>query len=274
MNGPEIDGPKNSVREALAEVCGGCSFDVAVSLHGRGQSTDVHGERRMPSASLIKIPVALAVCSAIGNGSIRLADRLPVEQNSLFGGTGVLADLSSVREVTTPDLIRLMIAASDNSATNILINMIGFDSVNRWCRDNGLGKTELNRLMMDLEAMNSGTENYTSANDMVRCMRHILPAIGQQDPSDPISVTWHAMLRQQHRNGLPGGQFETEELLVGNKTGSYDRYEHDAAIYSAGKGAVAVAVMTHGAPSKSAAFGLLGQIGAVVRNFSDGKENR
>ena len=56
------------------------------------------------------------------------------------------------RDVKKLDLATMMVAVSDNAATNILIDRVGMDSVNAWLASLGLKETRLRRKMLDLAA--------------------------------------------------------------------------------------------------------------------------
>lgn len=70
------------------------------------------------------------------------------------------------RGFTLEKLLELMITKSDNTATNIIIDMIGVEAVNRYLVMNGYKDTQLKRKMMDMTAIREGCENYTSASDL------------------------------------------------------------------------------------------------------------
>ena len=60
----------------------------------------------------------------------------------------------------------LMITESDNTATNILIDKLGLENINSYIEIQGYKDTQLNRKMMDVNAIDKGIENYTSAQDL------------------------------------------------------------------------------------------------------------
>ena len=62
---------------------------------------------------------------------------------------------------------------SDNTATNELISLVGFEKINECAKNLGLKKTVLNRYMMDETAVKQGSDNYTCASDVVKCLKEI-----------------------------------------------------------------------------------------------------
>ncbi|WP_255222755.1 serine hydrolase, partial [Shouchella clausii] len=61
----------------------------------------------------------------------------------------------------------LMIIVSDNTATNLIIELLGIEKINQLFKDLGFNNTSLNRKMMDFEALKNGIDNTTTARDMV-----------------------------------------------------------------------------------------------------------
>ena len=82
------------------------------------------------------------------------------------GGAGVLTHYADGSELSLDTLLRLMITESDNTATNIVIDLLGMESINDYIRRGGYADTVLQRKMMDMDAVFAGRENYTSAPDL------------------------------------------------------------------------------------------------------------
>lgn len=254
------------IGSALAEICQRYPFEIGISLSSKGESLEFGGSSQHPSASLIKLPIALTLCHEVDENRISLDERMPIDTGLRCGGTGVLEELTSIEEIAISDLMRLMISASDNMATNMLIGRLSPQTINDWCQESGLLATELNRLMMDIEAIEAGIENRSSADDMVRCLEQLRRA--RNSPAS--EVAWQAMVRQQHRLGLPNGEYSSDEVLIGNKTGSFAALEHDVALFSTQSSALAIAVLTSGAQDKATAFSALGELGRIARRVAAG----
>ena len=73
-----------------------------------------------------------------------------------------------VRKYLFRTLVFHMIVESDNTCTNMLIDLLGFDAVNEEIQRQGMEHTQLRRKMMDFEAARQGKENVTSPGDMGR----------------------------------------------------------------------------------------------------------
>jgi beta-lactamase class A len=75
--------------------------------------------------------------------------------------------------LTNRDLATIMVAVSDNSATNVLIDRVGMDNVVRLTQSLGLAHTQLRRKMMDLQAAAQGRENISTPREMMKLLEQL-----------------------------------------------------------------------------------------------------
>jgi beta-lactamase class A len=66
-----------------------------------------------------------------------------------------------------------MVAVSDNSATNVLIDRVGMENVNQLLDSLSLTHTRLRRKMMDLKAASEGRENISTPREMMTLLEQI-----------------------------------------------------------------------------------------------------
>ena len=126
-----------------------------------------------PSASIIKVPILLAVLHYVQN-QFSLTDVVEISpENKVDFSVITEQDLTSC---TIYELLLWMIITSDNSATNELIDLLGFEKLNHYFKKIGLAHTNLERKMMDFEKINLGYDNVTTARDMA----HLFSLIYQQ----------------------------------------------------------------------------------------------
>jgi beta-lactamase class A len=218
-----------SLRESLEELTGEHAAVVVRSLAG-GDAVELRADHPFTAASLIKLPI---LATALDSG-LPLGARLPVRP--AVPGSGVLAYLADVEDMSVRDLLTLMIAVSDNTATNLLIDRIGMDQVNAWCARLGLTATVLARRMMDAEARERGQENRMSAADVASVLTRLA--------TSPFAVT--ALEAQQLNDRLPRHLPPAFRLV--HKTGELPGVRHDAGIVYPPSGApVVLAVLTEGA---------------------------
>jgi beta-lactamase class A len=133
-----------------------------------------------PQGSAIKIPILLELFRRADRNAALLGTRRPITEATRTGGSGVLQFFSDGgSELSNEDLAVLMITLSDNGATNMLIDALGMDSVNRTMTSLGLRRTKLQRRMITPASSMRGEENISTpaeaATVMARLWRCDLP---------------------------------------------------------------------------------------------------
>ena len=88
----------------------------------------------MPTASLIKTPILATLYRAVEDRKLRLDDRTVYREEHRSLGSGVLSKMSFGVEMTVRDAAMLMMTISDNSATNMCIDLVGLDAINALMR--------------------------------------------------------------------------------------------------------------------------------------------
>lgn len=191
-----------------------------------GTQMDIDGNERMVAASMIKLAIAASFLQYVEDDNISLHDTYVVKESDIVGGTGSLGGRGAGAETTYGELLELMIAESDNTAANILIDEMGMKMVNRRARELGLTSTELNRYMMDEEAIEKGTENYVSANDVARILE--LAYNGELVSAKASKTLLSALEKQKDKNGISEGL--PNKVVFAHKTGSLANAQHDGGI--------------------------------------------
>jgi hypothetical protein len=123
-----------------------------------GDTFAVNEHVPFPQASAIKIPVLMEVYKQAGEGKFKLSDENCITREEKAVGGGILSHLGdgTVR-MSIHDLCVLMIMVSDNTATNILIDLVGIENVNRTLESLGLRHTRLRRLFRLSQSTGHGT---------------------------------------------------------------------------------------------------------------------
>lgn len=170
---PEVNGSKDAkrtgeMRENVASIFEGkASYSLFFSCM-RGQKCDllIHESVSMRSASMIKVFILSYAMERVKDGALDLQESVRLRNEDKVGGSGVLMGYPTGTELSVLDLLRLMITESDNTATNLMIDRLGMDSINHYIAGQGYSETVLQRKMMDFEAAARGRENYTTARDL------------------------------------------------------------------------------------------------------------
>lgn len=118
---------------------------VALQRLGTAEAFYFNADTPMPTASLIKVAVMVAAYREVDAGRARLNDLVSLQEGDKVPGSGILTKHFSPG-VTLPlrDAIRLMIAYSDNTATNMVLDHIGIRTVNDTMTSMGFPNTLIN----------------------------------------------------------------------------------------------------------------------------------
>jgi beta-lactamase class A len=134
---------------------------------------DLNGTTTMSSASIIKVPVLVALLQEVDAGNIRLDEMLTMESSDIAEGSGDMQYQPPGTQYSVLETATKMIIISDNSATNMLIKRLGgISSLNQRFQTWGLTATAIRNPLPDLDG-----ENTTSPEDMAK----LLAAVTQGD---------------------------------------------------------------------------------------------
>jgi len=202
----------------------GCTAGCAIWNAQSGRMIASHREELVfKSASLIKTPIMLCALEDVEKGLLSLETKIPVLPGHCVGDEAhVIRDGT---DVPLSVLLEYMITESNNSATNVLIDLLGMEKVNAFSRRIGLCDTVLRRHMLDYEAARRGNENHTSAGDMLRLYTMLYRGEGLTpfmcETALPI------LLRQKDKELL---MFADPARRAAHKTGGLSDIAHDAGI--------------------------------------------
>lgn len=155
--------PNNKEHNSWGDLHFSPSESAYIYMNGESNTIQSH---RVRAASMIKVYILSYLFEKIDKGEISLQDVYVLKPSDKVGGSGVLYGYESGSVLSIDTIARLMITESDNTATNILIDKLGLENINSYIVTQGYKDTQLNRKMMDLEAIDKGIENYTSAHDL------------------------------------------------------------------------------------------------------------
>lgn len=244
---------QNEVTNMVANY--GDSVAVAVVPLDGSQGFSINGNKSFVSASMIKLLILADYMDAVDSNQINPMATYTLQSGDIVGGTGVLQSAGAGTTYSYDELVRDMIMYSDNTATNVIIDALGMDSINAKAQTLGLSSTNLQRKMMDTS---SGVENHISANNAAS----ILAGIANHTiASTTICQTAETDLQQQTdieglAQGLPSN------VLFGHKTGMLGSVRHDGGIVYAEKPYVIVVLTDIG--GGSSANSLMSQISSTV----------
>ena len=147
---------------------------VAIEDINTGSTFFLHENEVFAQASSIKIAVLADLYLQAQQGKLKLTDLYTVQTSDLVPDSDIMGGLTpGITRITLRDLATMMVAVSDNSATNVLIDRIGMENVNAMLDSLGLTHTRLRRKMMDLEAAKQGRENISTPREMMMLLEAI-----------------------------------------------------------------------------------------------------
>ena len=110
----------------LSSISGG-KVGVGIIHLESGRELFVNGSEPFPMASTFKVPIAVELLTRVQTGTVRLDSMITLRPTDLHPGSGTLTGLFNDPGVTLSvhNLLELMLLISDNSATDIMLNVAG-----------------------------------------------------------------------------------------------------------------------------------------------------
>ncbi|MDD5194995.1 MAG: class A beta-lactamase-related serine hydrolase [Candidatus Omnitrophica bacterium] len=230
---------KKQLRKELRTIGSNASF-VVKDLSLPSLKISHKENERYPAASLIKLPILAVAFQAAAERKVALSQDVVIRKRDITGGSGILKTKRLPFKLSLTELLEIMIANSDNTATNKVIDILGSGYINRKFRTLGLRHTTLRRKMMDFSGRKKGIENYTSTSDIVTLLERIYNNKLVDSKSSNLALSF---LRNQKVNDriplyLPGA------VDIAHKTGLERGVVHDAGIIYTPKGDYIICVLT------------------------------
>jgi beta-lactamase class A len=219
---------------------------VAILDLTSGQQLLIRPDEIFPQASSIKIAVLAelyhqAQQSAHGvSGKATLNDRYVVRAADIVADSSILGGLTpGVSSLTNRDLATIMVAVSDNSATNVLIDRVGMDNVRQLTESLGLAHTQLRRKMMDLQAAAQGRENISTPREMMELLEQLYRG---KLIAPPLLDDFFNVLATHKDSWIP--RELPADLKIANKPGELEGVRNDSGIVFLKNRPYVICVMT------------------------------
>lgn len=223
-------------------------------------------DERRTAASTIKLAVLVALFRAVDGGRLRLDETRRVGAGDKVAGSGVLKALGDGLELTLADLAYLMIAISDNTASNLVIDAVGMEGVNAAIEVLGLRGTRLGRKFYGRASRPGEPENVTTAADLATLLGAILA--GRVASAASCEEMLALLRKQQHVDRL--ARFLPPDVTYAGKSGTLPGLALDAGIFS-GPGAsepLIMVALAKGLPDPFAGDEPMGRLGlAALREW-------
>ena len=240
-------------------------MSVAVKDLTSGEEFLLHGDEIMPQASSIKVTVLANLYLQAQQGRLKLTDEYVVRKEDLVTGSDIMLGLTpGVTRLTLRDLATMMVAVSDNSATNVLIDRLGFDNVNGMLERLGLHGTRLRRKMMDLKAAGEGRENVSTAREMMTLLELVYRGkLLSKEMTDDFIKVLSTHKESSMLQGLP------DDVIAANKPGELEAVRNDSGIVLVRNRPYILCVMTTYLKDEKEGSAAIRRISALTFSYFD-----
>ncbi len=244
------DPPADSLAARLAPLAKAHKGKVAIAVKhlGNGDSYYLNADEPMPTASLIKLAVMIETYQQAAEGRVKLDDMVTLRQEDKVTGSGILTeDFSPGATFALRDAVRLMIAFSDNTATNLVLDRIGIAATAKRMEAWGYPNTKIHAKVFRGDTTSVFPERTkrfglgsTTAREMVGLLEglHAGKFVSPEACKEMLGHLKKCEDREKFTRFLP------PKAVVAHKTGSVGGIRTDAGILYTPAGPVAVCVLT------------------------------
>ena len=218
-------------------------------------------DKKYVSASIIKVPIMIEALSRVDLGEINLDDKFNIGDDNKVDFSVITEQ--DLKECTFEELIEWMIISSDNTATNVLIDILGLENINDRIKKLNMKNTLLERKMMDFKAIEYGRNNYTSLNDMLIAMEGLYRGVLI---SSEMSLKAIDILKNQRDNFMLK-RYIRDNVTLANKTGELDKLNNDVGIFYTKNHNYFIGIFVHDVKKNKDAYEIIGKISKEVYDY-------
>ena len=240
------------------------SADIAVLVKDLKEDKVIfkyNEDKKYVSASIIKVPIMIEALSRVDLGEINLDDKFNIGDDNKVDFSVITEQ--DLKECTFEELIEWMIISSDNTATNVLIYILGLENINDRIKKLNMKNTLLERKMMDFKAIEYGRNNYTSLNDMLIAMEGLYRGVLI---SSEMSLKAIDILKNQRDNFMLK-RYIRDNVTLANKTGELDKLNNDVGIFYTKNHNYFIGIFVHDVKKNKDAYEIIGKISKEVYDY-------
>lgn len=248
-----------SLDEKIRDIISRADIQAGVAIWHieSGARVEVNGDEPFPMASTFKIPILATACRQLTDGELSLETRVPLADEDKSLGSGILPYFEQDLEPTVRDLLTLMIIISDNTATDIMVDLLGGAAViEGYMRQLGLPEISFklnckellrylfppevadlpreeihkwaieNDVLRDGLAFSKGSENNVSSAEAMNRLLHMM--YDNLFPEDIRAVAFDILHKQQFNVRI--SRFLPLGAKVAHKTGTIGGIRNDCGI--------------------------------------------
>lgn len=234
------------------------AFPGNVTLYAKnlrtGSSFGIDGEKPVRTASTIKLAIMTECFAEAAEGKLKLWEPISLRASEKVSGSGILQELSDDISLPLRDVVDLMIVLSDNTATNLLLDRITGNAVNKRMAMLGLTQTRVMRKILgDGSKLKSEVSGVTEEGAKPENKKW---GIGRSSPLEMVSLLEklyrgelvnkasseemiEILKRQRDRNGI--GR-DMKDVTIASKSGALEHLRSDVGIIYSKNGPIAMAI--------------------------------
>jgi beta-lactamase class A len=237
------------VRAELAQFKG--KMNLFAKNLDTGAVYDLGGDVRVPTASTIKIAIMIEAFARVAEGKAKWTDELVLAKEKKVGGAGILQEFGDGLRLTLRDGVTLMMVLSDNTATNLVIDVLTADAINMRMESLGFKETRLMRRVFgggeSVEGKKEENKQFGLGRTTPREMVGILEKLERGEVISPAASKemLELMKREQGTNGIWRGQWR---LAKATKSGALDALRSNIGIIYHPRGRIALAITCNEMP--------------------------
>jgi beta-lactamase class A len=224
-------------------------FKGKVSLFAKnldtGESYALNPDERVRTASTIKIAVMVEAFAQVAERKIKWTDEVVLTKEKKVSGSGVLSELSPGLRLSLRDALNLMMILSDNTATNLILDVVTTDAVNARMESLGFKNIKIMRKIGSggESAAGKDPENKKFGLGMAT-PREMVLLVEKLERGEIVSAAVSKemidlMKREQGRNAIGRSLWN---VPLASKYGALDRLRSAVGILYTDKGRIAMAI--------------------------------
>ncbi|OQX95435.1 hypothetical protein B6I21_05430 [candidate division KSB1 bacterium 4572_119] len=237
----------------LEKYTGGRIGVMAKNL-GSGEIVSYRADEKFPTASVIKVPVMVEYFYQVKEGKLNPTQKIVLADSNKWGGSGLFQYFQGTTYQQLIDAVLMMITISDNTATNMVIDVLGkthlekLEAVNERMKKLGLKNTRLLNKLMSWETKTDSPESIrygvgvSTPADMVNLLEQMatFQLVDSTSSKGMISI----LEKQEYNTIIPRLlPFEiTPGLRVAHKSGSVTGVRNDVGLIHSSKANIALAI--------------------------------
>ncbi|HEX4934843.1 MAG TPA: serine hydrolase [Gemmatimonadaceae bacterium] len=268
--------------ESLEREAGANALAVSVYDTESGEEFGLQPDRWFHAASTIKVAILLGVFGAFHRGALFPQSRVHVRNRfaSAFDGQSFRVESdrdanSAVHEsigktMRVAELAHHMIVTSSNLATNLLLDLVGVEAVQRTLDQFDIEGIDVRRGVEDERAFEHGINNRVTARGLSSLLRLVVEGRAfTPELSEGMLDILHA---QEFRSGIPAQL--PKGARVANKTGEISTIAHDAGVvYPPDRRPYVVVVLTEWDPEAGRRMSLIARASRAVYDYITGEDD-